>query len=178
MFKDTVCDYTLGNITYDEIIDGAQKSIDEGESSDALFVLAGIQKKTTDYYDVIRYYKNAIDELKIGSVTVKEAAIHITKNLCAEYINGNIEYYKFLLAIRLRVYNHTLGKLNDTKYVGDSIGIQNFMGLYWEIEDYYIEEMEKGEDRKKELEEEIEGLCKKYANEYLDTEIDLTTAST
>jgi len=52
------------------------------------------------------------------------------------------------------------------------------MGLYWEIEDYYIEEIKKGEDRKKELEEEIEGLCKKYANEYLDTEFDLTTAST
>jgi hypothetical protein len=111
-----------------ELIQAGVASLEEGEDSPSLRILAGLQ----DSYDSAFYFKKACDELKLFFSDNIEAANFLIDCWVQEIIEGKLEPMDGCRKIIWKIY-YNAGELvvsKDEKIAGESIGLSEFVGIY------------------------------------------------
>ena len=155
LFYKYVCDYVLKNLTTYQLIEAALECITAGIECENLYILAGLSKND----NIIHYYRLTLDELNIQEPNEKDAGIYLIKYYCNELIQDKISPNVLLHKIKYEVYEKT-GK--DNKVVGDYLKIEEFISLFYEIDD--IKQLD---NYNKNIEEKVYSICHKLAEEYI-----------
>ena len=129
-----VCDYILENITTRNLIEIAKECVFAGINSDNLFILAALSEKFDAWDTILKYYKSTLEDLNINEPSKKEAIEYLSIYYCKKLIDKKISPKKFLEKMKYQIYNKGVFEY-DKKTLGDSIGIEDIMGLYYSIDD-------------------------------------------
>ncbi len=174
-----VCDFELGNIATEELPSLIVDCLADN-TPESLFVLAGLRSEQYNYFEVMRYYNKALDDLRVTKPSKYQAALYSALCISKDLINKNIMPEKYLSSIMESIYRKTWNDFTSEKYVGDYLGLQRIIGTYYEIDDLKNElvHLRKDIDRKEEIEKEYLS-CYELAEEYIkENERKLTIAST
>ena len=158
LFYKYVCEYTLKEITTSQLIDVAIDCVSSGIESDNLYILAGLN--ISDEYDILLYYKLALEELNFNEPTEFEAVKYLIKYYCHQLIDKKITPEAFLYKIVKEIgrkytapnsweYTNAAGYTFDlmkeeTKYIRDILDIGDYLdwknieyaGDFWGIEHF------------------------------------------
>jgi hypothetical protein len=166
MFYKYVCEYILEIITATELINSALNCVSNGIESDSLYILSGLSGKTTDYWEIMAYYKKSLDELNLKEPNKDDAAKYLIMHYCKLLLDKKIEVKIFLLKIK-QVYSKTQHEYKDKNFVGDYFGIEIFITIYYEINDM-PEKYSNGKNVDKEYEiNKLFNYCYVEAKKYL-----------
>jgi hypothetical protein len=172
LFYKYVCDYVLENITRTQLINAAIDCLTNGMESENLCILAGLSEYY-NYDDIELYYKLTLDELKIKQPNRKEAAEYLTLVYCKELIDKILSPNIFLKKIKDNIYDKTCNYYKNEKNMGDYIGIENFIYIFYSVNEIndvsneYYSKLNKNEI----LMEEYEN-CFREAEKYLKKNIE------
>jgi hypothetical protein len=166
----TICDFELGNLSTEEIPKKILDSLDDNSDSVSLLILAGLSSEQYNYFEVIKYYEKALEEIGIVKPDKYQAALYLALCICKDLLSKVITPEEFLKEIMTKVYHKTWNEFNSYKFVGDYLGLQQIIGTYYEIDDLKNEliQYKKCFNRKDELKKELQGyynLGKEYINE-------------
>jgi len=172
IFYKYLCDYVLGNIPEELLIDAAIETVTSGFESDNLYILAGLSKQNFDYNDVQYYFELSLTETKTEKPNKKDAAEYLVIYYCEQLLKDIIDAETFLSKIMSDVYYKTWNDFSSTKFVGDYLGLEHFIGAFWELDDLENELVQYSKDVNREKEKiKIYNSCKKLAENYINEKI-------
>jgi hypothetical protein len=174
LFYKYTCEYVLGNIGITQLIDAAMECVSNGTEANNLYILAGLSEKLNSWGEILLYYKLTLDELGLKEPAKIEAAKYLIEYYCKELIDNKILPEQFLKQIKETYYN-AYNEFNDKYYVGDYLGIKEFISIYYSIDELiewkYEENNLKNYNEIKNIDKKIENeykLCYNEAKKYLD----------
>ncbi|GHU33364.1 hypothetical protein FACS1894172_11720 [Spirochaetia bacterium] len=158
LFYKYACEYVLGNIGINQLIDAAMECVSDGTEANNLYILAGLSEKLNSWSEILLYYKLTLDELKLKEPTKIEAVEYLIEHYCKELMENKILSEVFLNQIKETYYN-TYNESNGKYY----LGIKEFMSIYYSIDE--LIEWKYEENNLKNY-NEIKNIDKEIENEY------------
>ena len=127
-----IAKYAAKQLNTDDLLDFADRKLNEGETSDHLIELLYYKKR--EWNEIYPCFESAISEIGEGIPTPDEAIWMILRyhiSIIANQENNPFKQFKLLLNdIEWFPYYE-----KTTKYVGDAIGIHYLYGLYYSPDD-------------------------------------------
>ena len=157
LFYKYICEYILEEIETSQLVGAAVECVSNGIESDNLYILAGLNEKY-EYYDILKYYKLALNELNIKEPAKLDAVKYLIQFYCNQLINKKITPEIFLREIVDGIYytytapggysytnaaGYTFDLMEEeTKYARDILGLGDYLdwkniyccGDFWGIE--------------------------------------------
>ena len=124
-------------------------------------------------FEILQYFNNALDELKINLPDKLEAAEILTKYYLKKIIQNPNKAYEFMYKLDNEVYKKIDWKENGQKYLGEELNIEHLFTWYREIQDWndngillYFNELPRDEQRIKFEKNLVEEARKTLNNNY------------
>lgn len=171
-FKESISNYILENYSIRDLPKIAEIAMMENLESESLFILAGMSEKDNSL-EILEYFQNSLNELKIILPNRKSAAITLTKYYLTKIIDNPNLAFEFMKKLDREVYMKLDFERSDNKYVGEELKLEYLYTWYREIQDYndngmllYYNDLSKAKQREKFEENLVEEAKETLTNNY------------
>jgi len=107
----------------------------EGHDSLSLGALAGKSGATLDPAKARSLFDKVVEELGLEIPSRRQAADFLVKRTAAAALADQVSPYEALSRIVCDIYHASNWENLDQGYVGDSLGIERLVGLYWDYDE-------------------------------------------
>ena len=135
--KEAVAESVLGLLSPERLPGICTRALVDGLDSPSLAALAGESISTLDPVEARQLFVKAIRELRIVTPSPREAARFLIERACAAALTGDRDPYSALSRIVKDIYLAHEHEWQDHEYVGDHLGIQQLVGLYYDYDDLH-----------------------------------------
>ena len=120
---EAVAEWVLGLLRPESLPSVCLARLDDDVESEALVLLATEKSPTSDSDQTLRWFEQAVLDLRIDIPTPEAAAEFLIGKVATAALAGEISLQSALVRIADQIYNSACGPGSDTTYVGDALGI-------------------------------------------------------
>lgn len=138
-FEQKIANFRLGNLEAGQFPDIAITAINEGLSSESLFILAGMNDRDNTF-ELRQYFNQSIIELEVILPNLIDSAYILMKYYLHLMIMNPSEAKTNMSVIHNNIYYKLDWKkelnISSTKYVGEELGLHYMYTWYRELQDF------------------------------------------
>ncbi len=135
--EEAVAESVLGLLRPELLPEICTSALMEGRDSPSLAVLAGEHAATLDPVEARALFAAAARELDLPIPSRRQAADLLVERAAAAALTGRRSPYEALSRIVREIYDASDGHELDQGYVGDFLGIERLVGLYWDYDELH-----------------------------------------
>jgi len=123
----------LGQLSSRDLVDIAMKALQEGFDSPSLAVLAG--ETAPIWSEVSPLFERGLRESGVAIPSKRESIWMLLSHLLAQISSGEIDCYEGMGMIDHAIRRNLPEEFEDTRYVGDGLGMERCYTWYRELQD-------------------------------------------